>query len=617
MRLVAGRVAMLWIAVCLLPALCGAQEQLFKLNDETLNVSIVRPLPGSIARGMAAFFVDLENDAAATRLVELNYAPRTSSSGRFDIRASVEVPAGKTVRFEMLVPTFVDLYGGDLTVRSGGEEKRRGSFQAGFWQRGAGACKPVLVLGDGSAPESEVVGWRAKLGVAELTTGSISIPEMELHYIQVADLPRRFESYSGLHAMIVDTSFAVPSGALEPALRWVRLGGTLIFSGPDARKRAEQLPGVSSWLQDRFIYVNSLQARESGATELYHFGLGQLVIAESTEFLGFGEAGPVRAAILQNPGFVPSQTNIGRFPWIGATPSAAKAPLGTFIRPLPLDGIGELPYRLFIVLLIVFFFVVAPLNFRLVKKSGRAAWLLLTIPALAGCASLGFLGYGVFYQGLGLSQASESISVLDQREHRAETVELRSFFAGIAPRDGLVPEAGTLVLPVREDSWREPTSFYRIDMGSSLALKGDYLPVRSDATQVVLSDRAARGRLGIEPIGTTYRVTNGLGAPIEKLALHVPGRGLFLYVGDLGKTITGGSGESLVPALGLTPDLGGWLPSPREGRDLGWADDLPEGMYLAILSSNPFADNTGLEPDDAEGRHVVFGVLPMQVEDWK
>lgn len=619
-----GRTGLVWGSLWLaLASVTGAQQALTGLHDDTLKVSISRPLPAAISRGMAAFYVELRNDGARGRDVELRFEPQRYRRSRFDLRAKVHVPAGESRRQELLLPAFLRLDSGQFEVRSGGEETL--NYVSTGLHENAGQVQPVLILGQGTASASEVESWTERLSREEITGRGKPFLDLSASYVGPEDLPRRFESYSGLAALLVDTSLAPPGGPLEPAMRWVRLGGSVIFSGPNAAAYAESLPGVGPWMEERFRYVNAFQSAETGEVDFYHLGLGQLVIAQSKEFLAASSLKAIQGAIFFNQGFMPDALDSGALYFRALAASAAAAgttnlssgPLPSFLVPGDLDGVGELPYRLFILLLIVFFVVVAPLNFRLVKRSGRSAWLLFTIPTLAAVASLSFLGYGILSQGLGLVQSSHTYTVLDQREHRSQTLDLRTFFAGIAPRDGLLPAAGSLVIPISESGPRAPASYYRLDMGNSLALKGDYLPVRVESTQLVLSDRAARGRLEFQRTEAGFELTNALGASIQKLAMRAPGGQLFLFEAAAGAPLADGAKGRMMPAPASPPQLGAWLPGLLGGLSLGWADELPEGMYLAILESNPFADSTGLEPVDARGEHALFGVLPLDAEGWQ
>ena len=98
-------------------------------------------------------------------------------------------------------------------------------------------------------------------------------------------------------------------------------------------------------------------------------------------------------------------------------------------------------------LLVAFAVLIGPVNLVFLKRIRRPALLLVTIPLLSAAASVGLLLYGIFYQGLDTKAARQSLTVLDQRSHHADTIERRKLFVGLSPGRGLRPGAATAVVP--------------------------------------------------------------------------------------------------------------------------------------------------------------------------
>ena len=55
--------------------------------------------------------------------------------------------------------------------------------------------------------------------------------------------------------------------------------------------------------------------------------------------------------------------------------------------------------------------------------------------AISIISSIGILTYGVLHQGIDIKAASRSLTILDQRNHNATTVEQRTTFVGLSPGD--------------------------------------------------------------------------------------------------------------------------------------------------------------------------------------
>jgi hypothetical protein len=586
------RLAALLLAAGGLAGVAAAQSGMVELSDLGLRASVESPWPDDLSRGYRPVLIDVENESGVDRTVKLELS---WEGWRSDHRATrwVEVPAGTRRGTELFLPAFDRLWGGAYRIEmtAGGQDDEVYLSGAGGGYTG-NSIQTVLLLSERDPPAKELDAWTQALASEEFDTGGQKTYDVSLAAVLPGDAPARFEAYTSIDLVVVDTAGGASARALEPVLSWARLGGTLAFLGPDAERVARALPDVAAWMEPRF------QLTVDG--EVYALAHGLLLIGEEAELFAGLDRETVRWALDEHPTYVPDLED----------------PPG-FVRTLPIPGLRDLPYRLFILFLVLFAVVIGPVNFLLVKATGRPAWLLLTIPCLSGLAALLILAYGIFYQGIELKEASETFTVLDQREHRADTVALRSFFAGLAPTDGLRPGQATACFPLTERNTGE-THLYRVDLTQGSLLTGEFLPVRREATQIVLSERAARTRLVFERDGEAIRCENALEVPLERLCLR--GADGWYYgwntAGDEGaREPAAAPGASVrLERLEDRPELKSWMPAPSGGRDLGWGYGLPRATYVAILSANPFADGCGLVPDQAAGDHVVIGVLEREQE---
>jgi hypothetical protein len=262
--------------------------------------------------------------------------------------------------------------------------------------------------------------------------------------------------------------------------------------------------------------------------------------------------------------------------------------------------------KAFMALLFLFSLVIGPVNRIVLKRMGRPNLQLVTIPAIALAFSGALLAYGIFHQGVDIKTASHTLSVLDQRTHRVSTVENRAIFVGLSPGRGLRPESGTAVFPVDLDDRSER---YAVDFDEGLLLKGTYLPVRDPRRQLILSERAARGRLAVELAEGELRVRNAFDVTIEELYVRDDAGVWFQSDGFLEP----GDDDVLeeYEGVGELPGAFGHALSMLDGRR------LPPSSFLAIVSASSFADDCTLELNELAGRHAVVGILPRNAEDWE
>jgi len=581
-----------------LPALAGpaAQQDVADFNDLHLRATVISPWPANLSEGYMPLFVELENDSARERVVEIEARARSWGDVEHLVTRVVRVGPGERFRRELTLPAFgLDGGGYGVLFRTGGE--RRFAYPSGGIYGGAADVDPILLLRNEDPPQAVVDGWTQAVARREHDRGGNKTYDVSLAVVPPAEAARRYDAYTSLHAVVVDTHDVEASQVPEAVVTWARLGGTLAFLGPNAERVAGDVPGLAGWMEARF----QLDPEELEGT-VFTCGHGLLVVGEEREFLGARDVGTLQRAMDRNPSYAPGSYN---------QPS--------FLRDLPIPGLKDVPYRFFILFLFGFAVLIGPVNFLLVKSTGRPAWLLLTIPMIALLTSASILAYGVFYQGIELKEAEETYTLLDQREHLADTIEVRCFFAGLAPTDGLRPGPATACLPFRYDRG-ESDSLFLLDDRQGTVLSGEFLPVRREGSQVVLSERAARGRLALERMSAeVLRCENGLGAPIEALAVRGADGWTYAWekAEDEAPIPPGGSVELVRAELSLTDRITAWMPKPIEGRDLTWSDGLPHSTYVARVSANPFADDAGLVPEVSVGQHVVLGVLARDEEDWQ
>ena len=567
--------------------------------------------PGALGKGYFPVWVDLVNDAPERRRVLLDirlkgFGPEKGAT------QTVELEPGETRSVELFVPAFTWRASGymncSLKIEVGrGESWINLPIGTSGWSeqlRSAVLFTPervepaVAIQMSERLKTAELPGRRQVFFTSAMTataTGSTpptGNPNVHVAVAQPADMPRSFQAYTSLDAVIVDARDGLPeSEQLEPLLTWARVGGRVVFLG-GGFEALRAHPLVGGWLEDRF----EIQL-EVGAGRAFGCGLGTLFFGEGAGDLleSTVDRSLVQFALFPT-GEVERQSG-----WV---PYPGKWRL--WDRPVDLPGVGKLPLKSFMGLLFLFSLVIGPANRIVLKRMGRPNLLLVTIPAIALVFSAGLLAYGIFYQGVDLKTASHTLTVLDQRTHRASTVEHRAIFVGLSPGRGLRPESGTAVFPVNLE---ERSERYELDFDEGLLLAGTFLPVRDPRRQLILSERAARGRLAVTMDEGELRVRNAFDATIEEL--FVRDEAGVWYQSDRFLA----PGDDAV--LDEYEDFGD--PAGSFDEALGMLEDrrLPPSSFLAIVSGSPFADDCALELNELEGRHAIVGILPRNAEDWE
>lgn len=401
-------------------------------------------------------------------------------------------------------------------------------------------------------------------------------PNVRVGGIAFDNLSALPDAYTSLHALVLDVGTGAPPSraALDAITSWTRSGGVLAVTGAGAGDFVLREPALAAWVEPRF----AVDATTSVC------GLGLLLVLEGAGALASpGAAAALNAAI------------------------EARAPLD---GPAPRTSYAEVPdihvpVRPLTLLLVLFAILVGPVNLILVRRTGKPALLLLTIPAIALFFSIGLVVYGAVAQGLDVRATSSSAGVLDQRTHHGSSHERRQVFAGLAAGPGIRPGPGVVVErpPDNVYDYRDRKE-YRAEFDEERTLSGSWLPVRTPTRFTVSTDRAARGRIEVERVAEGWRATNGLEADVQQLVFRDADGEMHAFSGPIvpGRSAiaTGAPDEHDLERLEAVRVLATAL---EDGSF------LPRNAWIARVASSPLLDPCGIEYDERIGDHVVLGVL--------
>ncbi|MEO6708523.1 MAG: hypothetical protein ABI054_09265, partial [Planctomycetota bacterium] len=419
-----------------LPALIDVQE--IQIPDTKVVVRVDSPWPKALNKGWLPVFVHVENGEETARRVEIH---GTCWNVDREISASIEVPAHQAGSIELLIPAFPEASNGVRLLLEADGHRAWTPGIAGAENSAGPDQHAVLVLDSELPPAGTAERWTSEVSTSVVgndgrprvyvsgpipVTAATTPNNIDVQAARFDQMPARSEAYSSLDVVVLDTSHGLPEAQrLQPLLAWTKLGGSLLVVGPRAQALARAVPEFARWMEPRFEIKDGNAGIPVPSGTAWMFALGWLFVDEVAAIDGEGQQSHLRERV-------------------GAASGLVADPAGSRMSTPPtIPDLFSLPLKVFALFLIVFAGLIGPLNFVLVKRSKRPALLLLTIPAIALFAALLLLGVGIASQGLGTKIASETLVLLDQREHRASSAEQRMIFAGLSPGAGLVPGPGT------------------------------------------------------------------------------------------------------------------------------------------------------------------------------
>lgn len=384
-------------------------------------------------------------------------------------------------------------------------------------------------------------------------------------------LPERWLLYSGLDVVVMTVDEVQMAAEREPRAldalrRWLAAGGVLWLEGAGDGYR--RLPGAAGLLgvnagprllpeesaegplpdSPEWTWVR-LQAREQRAREQREQGMiivdGQPVDDGDSEapltsegMFAYADCG--LGAILAFERSVSSALGDRRspvrkraafnhlagqmaWPWRhGLTPDAANADFSNLLPP----GAGRAPVTLFRVLITLFVLAAGPLNFWALARRQRMHLMVLTVPLTAALLTLSLLSYAVLAEGFGVQVRARSLTLLDQPRGELAVWSRNSYYAGIAPAEGLVFPAEAAVYPVLP-GWNDPSSANAAIRQRTVDWQGDrqrltrgWLPSRESTQLLALQSQPTDAGIEFQAKEGLLRATCRLGADATLLVVR-------------------------------------------------------------------------------------------------
>ena len=605
--LVAGALALLVLRPCPV-AVAGEHRE----RNDLLEAAARIPWPEVVVGGYAPLFLELRNRTKDVLPVSIR-ALTSASWTAADVERNIELQGGEVRSLELPVYVVSPSSRADYRVDVGvpGEDPIR-LFGLGVHAPANDPLRSLVVF----TPEPTSPGDLFP-GVPDFIGAGVGVA-----YTTFADLPASFASLTGLRGVVVDVSRGLPEPDKRAALAaYARAGGVVALFGRAVDDLSTSWPALGAWAEDRLL------AQETDDVRAYACGHGVLVTSPVGPD-GAGAGDPLHVATQQT--WVLDQLLEHRVEHLPRT-----VDFEVLLRPM-VSGLTELPYGTIALLLCAFAFIMGPVTFFFVKKSGRPVLLLVLVPAIAIGSSAVLVVTSLLAQGFDVKRTSHSLTVLDQRGRTSTTYEARAFHVGLMPRAGLRPGDGTLCLPdydtafFRRRGWRNRGGDRRYQWSyrdDGLSLQGDFLPARRRVRHLFVSDRPERRRLSVsvDEQGSLV-VENQLSVGLEMLVV-CDGEGRL----HRARAVAPDEKRRMEPVgssdMFLHETLGGFAPLhaagryPRTVEGVGAVTFLeepslgiPPGSYAARLAGSTFLDDCGIEYSDEKSVHHLVGVLELPLE---
>lgn len=210
----------------------------------------------------------------------------------------------------------------------------------------------------------------------------------------------------------------------------------------------------------------------------------------------------------------------GRF---GSVPDDANVDFNDWLIP----GVGLAPVGSFQVLITLFVLAIGPFTYWILRRTGKLPMLVAIVPAAAIVTTLALFAYGIVVDGVSARVRGRSVTLLDQETGECASWGRYSYYAGIAPRDGIVVPLDQAMFPIMPN-WsavfgfggEQPLVEREVVWDDQQHLTRGWLPSRTPTQYHALAARKSPKKLDLRATAEGMRVTNRLGVEIVGVAIQ-------------------------------------------------------------------------------------------------
>lgn len=529
-------------------------------------------------------------------------------NGRIDIRQSISLKRGDRVKFTMALPVFAE-ESFQFHLEENGRRVQAFSSSESFQGGHTSSESPVLTVTSPSSPLALLVTPRPIYhsgmfpmptrmpppaagggGIIAVATGPSPVPGLPpLDFsLEPERLPTNWIGFTSLRAVLIGPSeWRQLNPAQQEALRtWTAAGGDLLLvdGTPDTIFPADQRPiGLGHF------------------SSVLPYFLGHLHLLKSEDIRERGFENTLLAVDSAVPIYDMSLPAVRSRDWSW---------IGERGFRLPIEGVGEVPTRAYLLILFLFVLVIGPLNYIYLWRKKRQVLLVVTVPLFSIAFIALLTGYAFFLQGFGVRSRVVTFTVLDQNSKRAATRSSASLYpGGFRPSGGVRFTSDAAIFPMGIDG-TGPRGNMTLDLTQEQRWQTGFLRARTPGNFDQISVRPARERMSIRREGDRLQVVNGLGAPLRQLVYRDGGQ-----TWSLGTKVSAGGKADLKADKSKPADMfGKYLNDAGVTRPKfqNIVDNQPDHSYLAVLETSPFWDPGVANADERQSFHLVLGYLDEQ-----
>ncbi len=544
-------------------ALGGFSYAMPQLPNNTLGYSTQSGLQIKVdsswigSRGYWPFEVQIISPTASTAdrqiTVRLSAGHRYSQPSAITVEQDFELAQGDTVAaIKLLVPQLIDWNVCSMEVWVDGRLDKQLSQPSQSFSRTNNNTSHALFMPRRSE-QIKLLGTafneQISSGRVELRYGSSELLDTWLDYSTVGAViaaPEDLEQW--------ETESPV---RFQELLRWVRAGGNLwvVCAGSDLTELpdVERALGISDDLASGWNYLPLQGSAKTGVDALLEFkSPGSFEKSSQRRPWSRDRDDPDRAVdsrdwfvarafgmgtvtVFRDPDGTGSKNTLvaversllaKRSAWVhrhGNDPARGNYEFNNFLIP----DVGMAPVFEFQVLISLFVIGIGPVNYWLLKRRGQLPLLLVTVPTAALAATLVLFVYGILSEGTGTRVRVQSFTMLDQKGGEAVCWARLSYYAGIAPAEGLRMPTDAAIYPILpssggRDRYGQPRELLWDNASAELSqhLSQGWLAARTPTQYLTITARPTNKQIAFELSDAGLRATNRLGVDVLTLAVQ-------------------------------------------------------------------------------------------------
>ncbi len=369
--------------------------------------------------------------------------------------------------------------------------------------------------------------------------------------------------------------------------RYVETGGTLLVVG------SEKIPIPASWKK-----TLSTNEAPNQVFPIYRPCFGACILASL----------PREKWQAEHWDQVISQTSLSASPW------KSYRSLIDLNNSFPAVEDIAVPVRGLFALMILFSFIIGPVNLFILNRRRKRIWLLWTVPALSSIFCLMVIGYMIVAEGWRGHSRVAGFTILDETEKRATTLGLAAYYSPMTPGDGLRFSEDTEII-VLGNQHPAYSGNCAIDCTEGQHLSRGFVAARVPSHFGLRKSEMRRERITVKKEGDSLVIGNALGVDLQQLTL-ADANGILWTAGPVaaGATATMKREEHLNRKALPTLRLRNLMTMPDWTTGIKNAIDQPHeflgpNSYLAVVEESPFLETGLKDANQKPTRSVVLGLM--------